>query len=288
MTDDLILSFPVIKHNSGDFLVSVSYNVEATQGSDHRKLYITHALAGDSFISELIKDKKAKFSVSLFYKDSRERQKFICDDFDINNEIREITAEQKINIDFSYAPEITANIVLLEDETIAVNKQSGLTEFWQGEKFDIPAFSRIAYHLKLKFTSGDVSSLMWKDMDENYKSGAIKTIVSENVGENEQPIKIICAQDVYDEIDKGFSGNMDIKMAMRQSIITQILCAVYAYMSNLSDKENDIHNGLLAHMEMVKDKTEQDWESDDFNASFAATQMIPYAIKALNKEDYND
>lgn len=285
MSDSLILSFPVLKNDSGDFLEGVSYTVEATQGNNQRKLYIDHTLTGNSFITDLIKDKKAKFSVSLFYKDSSERQSFVCDDFDFDDETKEITAEQEIDITFSYAPEITANIVLSKDEKITVNPQSGLTDFWQGEAFDIPAFSRIAHHLKLKFSSGDVSSLMWKDMDESYSSGSIQTIVTETAREEQQPIKIVCAKDVYDELDKGFSGNMDARMAMRKSIITQILCAVYAYMNNLEDKETDIHNGLLSHMETVKDTIGQDWESDDFNASFAATQMMPYSIEALNNED---
>jgi hypothetical protein len=42
---------------------------------------------------------------------------------------------------------------------------------------------------------------------------------------------------------------------MRASIVTQILCHVYAYMNNLEDKETDIHSGLLEHMRTVKEKT---------------------------------
>jgi hypothetical protein len=49
---------------------------------------------------------------------------------------------------------------------------------------------------------------------------------------------------------------------MRASIVTQILCHVYAYMNNLEDKETDIHGGLLEHMRTVKEKTGQDWEND--------------------------
>ncbi len=287
MIDDLILNFPVIKLNSGDFLESVSYKVEATQGNDHRKLYITHTLIGNSFIAELIKNGKAKFSVSLFYKDSAERQKSVCDEFDYDDEENEITAEQEINIDFSYAPEITANIILLKDETITVNSQSGLTEFWQGEKFDIPAFSRIAHHLKLKFNIGDMLSLLNVKCDKDYKRGSIKTSVNETAGESEQPIKIICAEDVFDELKKPvIEKPTEPKTAMRAAIITQVLCHVYAYMSHLDDKANDINSGLLAHMKEVKKKTDEDWEDgDNFNASFAATQMIPYAIEALNSED---
>jgi hypothetical protein len=62
-----------------------------------------------SFISQLIKDKKAKFSVSLFYKDNAERQNFVCKDFDYNDEANEIIAKQEISIDFRYAPAITPN-----------------------------------------------------------------------------------------------------------------------------------------------------------------------------------
>ena len=284
MIDDLILSFPVLKDGGGDFLESVSYVVEATQAQHNRKLYITHTLKGSSFIAQLIRDGKAKFSVSLFYKDNAERQKFVCEGYD--DERNEITAEQEIDIDFRYAPEITPNIIIVKNVKITVDSNSGLGNFWEGEIFDIPAYARIAHYLKLKFTSGDVSSLMWKDMDESYSNGVIKTIVDENKGEGGQPIKIICAQDVYDELNKGFSGDIDVKMAMRQSIITQVLCHVYAHMSNLKDDKNDMHSGLLIHMENVKKETGQDWESDDFNPSFAATNMMPYAIEALNKE-YN-
>lgn len=286
MIDDLILEFPAIKYNGGDFLESVSYAVEATQGSDHRKLYITHTLTGNSYIAELIKNRKAKFSVSLFYKDSSVRQSNICDEFSCADAKNEITAKQKIDIDFSYAPEITANIFLLADETIIVNSQSGLTDFWQGKQFDIPAFSRIAHHLKLNFSGGNVLSLLNVQCDKDYKNGSIKTIVFETAGESEQPIKINCALDVFDELKKKVIENpIDAKTAMRAAIVTQILCHIYSYMNNLSDKENEINSSLLLHMEMVKDKTKQDWESYDFNASFAATQMLPYAIEALNSKD---
>ena len=284
MIYDLILSFPVLKNGGGDFLESVYYIAEATQAQNKRKLCITHTLKGDSFIAQLIKEKKAKFSVALFYKNNAERQKFICDNFDYYDETNEIIAEQEIDIDFRYAPEIIPNIVVFEDAKITVDNNSGLSNFWDGETLDIPAYARIAYYLKLKFTSGDVFSLLNVSCDKEFKKGSIKTVVSETIGEDEQPIKVICAQDVFDELKKGVIENpTDAKTAMRASIVTQILCHVYAYMSNLTDKELDIHSGLLAHMETVKEKTGQDWKNE-LNASFASTKMMPYAIEALNKE----
>lgn len=286
MGDEIILSFPILKQDSGDFSDHITYTVEAIQHQNDRKLIITHSLKGNSFIAELIKNKKAKFLVTLFYKDNAERQKSICNDWDYDEDTQEIRAEQNIEIDFSYAPEITPCIVVMNDEQIAANKQSGLTDFWQGEVFDIPALSRIAYHLKLQFTSGDVSSLLNVKCDEGYQEGSIKTTVTETIGEGSQPIKIICAQDVYDELKKPMPTKpIDAKTAMRASIITQVLCHVYAHMNNLDDKETDIHSGLLQHMKDLKEKTGQDWKGDDFNTSWAATQILPYAITALNSED---
>ena len=285
MSDVLILDFPVLKQDSGDFLDSIVYTVGAVQLQDNRKIIVTHTLKGESFILELLKNNKAKFSVSLFYKDNAERQNFVIDIYDYDEDIQEITAEQNIDVDFNYFPEITPSIIVINNEKITVNDKSGLTNFWKNEKFNIPAYSRIAHYLKLNFSSGDVASLMWKEMDESYSDGSLKTIVTENVSEGEQPIKIICAQDVYDELDRGLSGSLDAKIAMRKSVITQVLCHVYAYMSNLDDKENDMHNGLLQHMETLEEKTGEDWKGDDFNASFAATKNLPYAIKALNSED---
>jgi hypothetical protein len=287
MVDDLILSFPVLKNGGGYFLNDISYVVEAaTQEQNNRKLYITHTLKGNSFISKLIKDKKAKFFVSLLYRDNAERQKFICDEFNYDNETNEITAEQEIKIDFRYAPEVTPNIVVFENDTITVDNNSGLSDFWNGEIFTIPAYARIAHYSKLKFTSGDTRHLLSVNLDENFNDGSIKTTVSETAGESEQPIKITCAKDVFDELNKGVDDKpYDAKTAMRASIVTQVLCCVYSDMGNLSDKETEINSGLLLHMETVKEKTQQDWKDDSFNPSLAATQMIPYAIKALNKED---
>ena len=286
MSDELILGFPVLRHEGGDFLDSVVYTVEATQYQNDRKLLITHTLKGNSFIAELLKSKKAAFLVSFFYKDNAERQNFICDDWDYSEDKNEIIAEQSIDIDFSYAPEINPCIVVVENETIIVNDHSGLTEFWQDEKFDVPAFSRVAYHLKLQFTSGNVSSLLNVQCDEGYQSGSIKPKVIETAGEGDQPIKIICAQDVFDELKNQVKSEpFDAQTAMRKAIITQVLCHVYAHMNNLESKK-EVHSGLLKHMEMVFNQTGENWkDGNNFNASFAATKITPYAIDALNREN---
>jgi len=285
MSDELILSFPVLKDDGGDFLDSVFYIVDATQGASNGKLYISHTLKGQSFIVKLLRDGKAKFSVSLFYKDNAERQSSVCDECNYDEDMQEVTGEQILDIDYNYAPAITPFIVIMENENIIVDSNSGLTDFWQTESFELPAFSKLAHHSKLEFSSGSVSSLMWKEINEDYKSGTIKTSVIATSGEDEQPIKVVCSKDVYDELDRGFSGQLDAGSVVRKSIVTQILCHVYAHMNSLEDKETDIHSGLLKHMEAVEENTGEDWTSDsNFNASFAATGMVPYEIEVLDRE----
>ena len=46
MSDELILSFPVLKQDSGDFLDSITYAVDAVQLQNNRKFVVTHTLKG--------------------------------------------------------------------------------------------------------------------------------------------------------------------------------------------------------------------------------------------------
>ncbi len=283
MSDKLILDFPVLQQGGGDFVEAVSYEVEASKAN--RELTIKHVLKGASFIRQFIEAGVAKFAVSLLYRDSSERQHHLCRTEDINTNNDEITCSQTIPMDFSYAPEITPNIVILEDRKTTVDDSSGLTDFWdKGDSLDIPKYARIALDPKLKFTSGDVSNLMKIVFDENLNSGEVKVVVNENAGEGETPVSVLCGQDVYDELHKVTQSDPSNAVeSMRSAIITQVLCAVYAYMQNLKS-EQEIGGVLSAHLEELESETRENWNNENFNPSLAATKMRPYAIQALHKE----
>ncbi len=288
MSDSIILDFPVLVEDDGDFVEGVSYEVEAKARQIDRKLEIRHTLRGQSFISKLVKSGDAKFSVLLLYRDSAERQHHLHDtDISIND--HEIIATQTIPIKFSYAPEITPSIVILEAKKLTVDASSGLTDFWeQGEYFDIPQYSRVALGLKLKFTAGDLSKLMKVISDEKLGDGEMKVEVNENVGEGETPVSLYCGQGVYDELNKITPAEPSNSVeSMRSAIITQALCAIYAYMQNLNN-DHEASGVLAAHLDMLEEKTNLNWRDDNFSPSLAATRMQPYAIKALSDEaDYD-
>jgi len=271
MSNQLILDFPVLQEDSGDFVDAVSYQVEAHRFAD--KIEITHTLNGSSYISHLISEGVAQFSVRLIYRGSSERHHESCS-------ATGACATQTIPLKFSYAPEILPSIVLLDDREIAVDDASGLTDFWaKGSRFFIPKYSRIALGPQLFFTDGGVQSLMRLKSDESLGDGEMKVVVKEAVGEGETPVVLACGEKVYDCLKKVTASNpITASQSMGHAIITQALCAVYAYMQNLG-QDQEVDGVLKAHLQMLKEKTGIGWnDGDDFNPSLAATIMWPYVI----------
>lgn len=274
MSNQLILDFPVLQEDSGDFVDAVSYQVEAHRFAD--KIEITHTLNGSSYISHLISEGVAQFSVRLIYRGSSERHHESCS-------ATGACATQTIPLKFSYAPEILPSIVLLDDREIAVDDASGLTDFWaKGSRFFIPKYSRIALGPQLFFTDGGVQSLMRLKSDESLGDGEMKVVVKEAVGEGETPVVLVCGEKVYDCLKKVTASNpITASQSMGSAIITQALCAVYAYMQNSQNSNSDQEIGgvLKAHLQMLEEKTGTGWnDGDDFNPSLAATKMRPYVI----------
>ena len=120
--------------------------------------------------------------------------------------------------------------------------------------------------------------------DEKLGYGEMKVSVNEIAGEGETPVSLLCGKGVYDELCKLTPAEpCNAVESMRMAIITQALCAVYAYMQNLP-KDDEVGGVLLAHLEMLEDKTGENWKNEEFNPSLAATKMQPYAIKELYSE----
>ncbi len=287
MSDNLILDFPVLKNDTDDFKKGISYEVEAEQTA--KKLTVRHTVQGQSFIRQLMENSVANFSVLLFYRDGAERQYHACNTKEVSITDDKITATQTMPIDFSYAPEITPSIFILEDQKITINDSSGLTDFWEnGSQFFLSKYSRIALGQKLKFTSGDISKLMKVEIDEKLNDGEMRIVVYENAGEGETPVTLLCGKGVYDELRKVTRAEPSNAIeSMRSAIITQALCAVYAYMQNLGE-DYEPSGVLAAHLGILEGKTGENWANDNFNPSLAATKMQPYVISAFRNETDDD
>ncbi len=289
MSDYLISDYPILTKDSGDFIGSTSYTVQATQYENNIK--IEHILEGQSFISELIKRRDADFSVLLLYKDHdiREYHSSKYSELDIGVTIK---FTQHIPIKFSNAPEIMPYIFISNYKELIVDDKSGLTDFWkQGDKLYIPSYARIAIHDKLKFTSGDIQHLIQLIHKKEFNSGTMSVNVKDTAEETERPVQLLCATDVFDELKKVTQDTLykpkNATDTVRAAIITQALCAVYARMQHRCQNENYETSGMLrAHLEQLQEKTKQNWEMDDnFEPSLAATKMQPYTIKTMKVLD---
>jgi len=292
--DSIPNNFPLLEGRTLDFIDEVSYTVLARYDWERKSLLVTHTLKGRSFIADFVRSGDAKFAVSLFYKDSRERRAFVHED-DYKDTDDCLYATQTIDVEFSYAPEVTPNIVLLKEGAIKVGNNSGLTEIWDKDtSVHIPSYARIALYPTLSFTGDELRSLLEMKCDESYKDGTVSTIIFEKSGVSEKPLRVACASDIYllfKKKRKVLQDKKDAETAMAYAITTQIMCRIYAYMHGLSheDKEGDeLHSGLVDYMDMVAEETGQDWRGDDFDASLAATRMYPYNIKAITQMGHDD
>lgn len=304
MSQILIMDFPVWKKGCIDFVGDISYEVKARYEDKSCKdpqvkgmLKIIHTLSGQSFISRLVANDDAQFSVLLLYRDSSERQHIACETTDIKIEDDKIIAEQMVSINFSYPPEIIPSIVILKEEVIAVaDKDSGLDDFWKEDgDITIPRYSRIALGEKLGFTSGELYSLFNIQHKKDYAAGEMGVRVNENASEGEAPVTLLCGQDVHVQLHKASLGkpsahpkSNSLTESLRIAIVTNALCAVYADMRQL--KSEDVEsNVLLTHLEKLHEETEQDWQDEDFNPSLAATKMCPYMLSAkIFNDEYDD
>lgn len=288
MSDHLLLDFPVLQPNGGDFVQEVRYKVEA---ENDKSIKITHLLSGKSFVSDLLQRGEAVFSVQLLYRSDGVREERHCL-ADSEKQTEGVGAVQTIEKQYSYAPEIMPSIVVIGEQTIRADQASGLSNLWQtNEHLYIPAYSRIARHANLTFTSGDIASLMQVSLDEELRPGTMKTDINPFEKEGKFPVILYCSKDVFDELKRiTDSEPKSVEEAMVNAIVTQALCAVYGYMHAEQKKGLDVDgnsdlNGVLqAHLEQLEEKTGIGWNDDNFNSGLAATQMRPYAIQTLRNK----
>ena len=285
--EGIIVDYPYMIDGNNHFKESVFYDVTTVRLPNKGAILVEHTLRGQSYIYDLIKEGRAKFTASYFFRNSSERAVDVIELKDISvfeqDGEYEIMAQQEINFDFSYNPEVWPNIVAYDDIEFSVNDKSGLNEIWEiGEIVKINKYSRIASFGKLSFNTGNVNYLIATFCNPELPNGTISVNVTEYASEGEKPIEINCAQDIYDELSARpiIPTPRTAQDGFRGSIITQALTAIYAHMANLKNKEEDIHPGLLEHMNSLED----DWQSDTgFCPALAASKQYPYLIDVLNR-----
>ncbi len=298
MSGTIALIFPVLDEDGAGFVGGVGYNVSATiQGlSSSRMLTVEHRLAGPSFVRDWVQSGDARFSTRLLFRNGARREAHPFEgDFDNSGEA--LVAAQRIALSFLEAPEVACSVVTVRDlQLVVCHPQSGLTDFWPaGDRIDIPQYARIGRHATLTFDDDSLGSLIHVIEEKELASGQMKAEVKPQAAEGEKPVTLLCARDIYDEL-QAFTESPPAsgQEAMRSAIVTQALCAIYGHMNMLarSEDENyneeDINSTLRSHGERLKAETGQAWDDDDFNPSLAATKMRSYTILKNSYVDDED
>ena len=298
MSGTIALGFPVLNEDGAGFSDGVSYTVSATlQGASPPKiLTVEHRLTGVSFVRDWVRAGDARFSTRLFFRSGARREAHPFEGT-LDEAGEALVATQQLPVRFLETPEAVCSIVTARDRQLVVSHpESGLTDFWRaGERIDISRYARIGRHATLTFDDDSLGRLIRVVEGEELESGQMKTSVSPQSQEGEKPVTLLCAKDVYDELqaftEAPPSGN---KEAMRSAIVTQALCAAYGHMHMLLRVEGDDYDeegmnpSLRSHGERLKEETGMTWGDDDFNPSLAATRMLPYAILKSSYADDED
>ena len=288
MSGTVALAFPVLDEDGASFVDGVSYIVSAMieGASPPRMLTVEHRLTGASFVRNWVQSGDARISTRLLFRKGARREAHPFEGaFDDSGEA--LVATQRLRVDFLETPEVACSIVAIRDRKLIVSHpDSGLTDFWQaGSGIDIPRYARIGRHATLTFDDDSLGSLIHVVEDNKLNGGQMKAEVKPQAPEGEKPVTLLCARDVYDELQAFTEARpTSSKEAVRSAIVTQALCAIYAHMNMLarsedeSYNEEDINSTLRSHGERLKVETGLAWDDDDFNPSLAATQMRPYII----------
>ena len=298
MSGTIALGFPVLDEDGAGFSDGVSYTVSATlQGTSPPKmLTVEHRLTGVSFVREWVRAGDARFSARLLFRNSARREAHPFEGA-LDETGNALVAIQQLPVRFLETPEVVCSIVATRDRQLIVSHpESGLTDFWRtGQLIDISRYARIGRHATLTFDDGSLGSIIRVVEGKELESGQMKTNVNPQNQEGEKPVTLLCAKDVYDELqaftEAPPSGN---KEAVRSAIVTQALCAAYGHMHMLLRVEGDDYSeegmnpALRSHGERLKAETGMTWGDEDFNPSLAATQMLPYAILRGSYADDED
>ena len=168
---------------------------------------------------------------------------------------------KRLPVRFLETPEVVCSIVATRDGQLVVSHpDSGLTDFWRaGERIDISRYARIGSHATLTFDDGSLGSLIRVVEGKELESGQMKTDVSPQAQEGKKPVTLLCAKDVYDELQAFTEAPpSQSREAVRSAIVTQALCAVYGYMHMLfrvedgDYNEEDMNPTLRSHEERLK------------------------------------
>lgn len=289
MSDPQIVNYPILTEHKNDYIDDVKYEVDAKLTG--KNITVTHVLYGKSLVRDLILERKAFFTLRCLYFQIRKREEYTSEK-KFNNYIideNKLIYHEKISNQYTIEPEMTPSIIVYSSCAMKYDKNSGLSEFWKNRDFAFPEYSRIANAPFLSFGPEGFSKLFRLKCMSEYEEDFFRINIRYNETET-QPVTIECSEKIYSVLKflQFDSRPTTSDNRIGRAIITQALCAVYSYVHIEYKYKNPsgVPVGAIADaMDELLAKTDESYESDDFDPCLASTMMEPYWFKEIKIEE---
>lgn len=268
--------FPVLGNGRLDYGIENSYSFEQQSETSSNKMVFKHILKGKNLITQLIKNKEAKFFATMCLKSAIHRETYQTT-LDINKDDDFIEVKQLIPFRQSNKEQSFCGFIVYtgKDKNISLNQDSGVNKFWLGEDMVLKKGMILARSNWVKIER-NIGEIITARIDENIKHGFKVDVSSENGGCFEVAIE----PNLYKEL----SNLQNAKSQIKNNFINNILCSAFYELKSKFDDFKECENFQLI-FEKLREKELPGFDDDDFSPSVSATAFIDIKLEMGENND---
>jgi len=262
-------SYPVLEEDKFDYNEDIIFNIEQIE-TDNKENYIVfkYQLLGESLISQLLKNREAKFITTVVLKSAMYRETIDT----VLEEISPTYIKQKIPLQTTFETQnfFSAIVYTGEDKIIKLNsKIMGLDDFWDGIEIELKKGAILAKG-GWRELENSASDLLTVKKDENIKYGFDVTVITTEGGRFLATVE----PTLYDKIKLLPKDNDHLR-----SIVIHMLCLGFMDLKErFKEDDSELTNFKGIKLEL-KSKGLSTWEDDDFKPNQAACYFLKHIIK---------
>lgn len=268
-------SYPVLEDDKFDYNDDMVFKIEQVE-TDNKENYIVfeYQLLGDSLISQLLKNREAKFITTIVLKSAMYRETIDS----ILEEISPTYIKQKIPLQTTFETQnfFSAIVYTGEDKTITlVSKVMGLNDFWDGVEIELKKGAILAKG-GWRELENSASDLLTIKKDESVKYGFDVTVTTAEGGRFLATVE----PTLYDKL-KLLPKNSD----HLRSIVIHMLCLGFMDLKErFKEDDSELTNFKGIKLEL-KSKGIATWKDDDFKPNQAACYFLKHIIKTEQNDE---
>ncbi len=268
-------SYPVLEDDKFDYNDDIVFRIEQVE-TDNKKNYIVfeYQLLGNSLISQLLKNREAKFTTTIVLKSAMYRETIDT----VLEEISPTYIKQKIPLQMTFETQnfFSAIVYTGEDKVIKINsKDMGLDNFWDGIEVELKKGAILAKG-GWRELENSASDLLTVKKDESVKYGFDVTVTTTEGGRFLATVK----PTLYDKI-KLLPKTSD----HLRSIVIHMLCLGFMDLKErFKEDDSELTNFKGIKLEL-KSKGIASWEDDDFKPNQVACYFLEHEIKTEQDDE---